>query len=63
MKIYKADSARVHQIDMEMSFSQEDIMSIGNGCCKRCKDVKGDISLPFPRLTYDEAISDTVRQT
>ncbi|MDQ0161234.1 aspartate--tRNA ligase [Bacillus alveayuensis] len=48
------------QVDIEMSFmSQEDIMSMmENMMARLLKEVKGiDIPLPFPRLTYDEAIA------
>lgn len=47
------------QIDMEMSFlSQEDIIRLVERMMKKVmKDVKGmDITIPFPRLTYYEAM-------
>lgn len=47
------------QIDLEMSFmSQEDIMGLTEKMMQRVmKEVKGiDITLPFPRLTYQEAM-------
>ena len=48
------------QVDIETSFmSQEDIISLTeNMMAKVMKDVKGiDITLPFPRMTYNEAMS------
>lgn len=48
------------QIDIETSFmSQEDIISTAeNMMAKVMKDVKGlDVTLPFPRMTYNEAMS------
>ncbi|WP_108669484.1 aspartate--tRNA ligase [Peribacillus acanthi] len=48
------------QIDIETSFmSQEDIMSLTeNMMAKVMKEVKGlDVALPFPRLTYDDAMN------
>ncbi|MGM9928266.1 MAG: aspartate--tRNA ligase [Bacillus sp. (in: firmicutes)] len=48
------------QIDIETSFmSQEDIMAMAERMmAKVMKDVKGiDITLPLPRMTYDEAMS------
>ncbi|MEH6942351.1 aspartate--tRNA ligase [Bacillus sp. JJ722] len=48
------------QIDIETSFmSQEDIMSMTESMMQKVmKDVKGiDITLPLPRMTYDEAMS------
>lgn len=48
------------QLDMEMSFvSQEDIMSLMEQMMQRLmKDVKGmDVAVPFPRMTYDEAMN------
>ena len=48
------------QIDIETSFmSQEDIMSMMERMMQKVmKDVKGiDITLPLPRMTYDEAMS------
>lgn len=47
------------QIDIEMSFvDQEDVMKMNEGLMKRImKDVKGiDITTPFPRMTYNEAM-------
>lgn len=48
------------QIDIEMSFvNEEDIFSTVEGMFKQIlKDVKNiDLPLPFPRMTYDEAIN------
>ncbi|WP_350299588.1 aspartate--tRNA ligase [Peribacillus frigoritolerans] len=48
------------QIDIETSFmSQEDIIKTAeNMMAKVMKDVKGlDVTLPFPRMTYNEAMS------
>ena len=48
------------QIDIETSFmSQEDIIAMTEKMmAKVMKEVKGiDITLPFPRMTYDEAMS------
>lgn len=48
------------QIDIETSFmSQEDIISLTEGMMKRLmENVKGlDITIPFPRMTYHEAMS------
>ena len=48
------------QIDIETSFmSQEDIMEMAeNMMAKVMSDVKGmEVTLPFPRMTYDEAMS------
>ncbi|MCM3673394.1 aspartate--tRNA ligase [Peribacillus simplex] len=48
------------QIDIETSFmSQEDIINTAeNMMAKVMKDVKGlDVALPFPRMTYNEAMS------
>ncbi|WP_042345693.1 aspartate--tRNA ligase [Bacillus massiliigorillae] len=48
------------QIDIETSFmSQEDIMGMTERMMQKVmKDVKGvDITLPLPRMTYDEAMS------
>ncbi|WP_163101830.1 aspartate--tRNA ligase [Peribacillus alkalitolerans] len=48
------------QIDIETSFmSQEDIMSMTeNMMAKVMKEVKGlDVTLPFPRLTFDDAMN------
>ncbi|MCY9006813.1 aspartate--tRNA ligase [Peribacillus frigoritolerans] len=48
------------QIDIETSFmSQEDIINTAeNMMAKVMKDVKGlDVTLPFPRMTYNEAMS------
>ena len=48
------------QIDIETSFmSQEDIIKTAeNMMAKVMKDVKGmDVSLPFPQMTYNEAMS------
>lgn len=48
------------QIDIETSFmSQEDIMNMTERMMQKVmKDVKGmDITLPLPRMTYDEAMS------
>jgi aspartyl-tRNA synthetase len=47
------------QIDLEMSFAEEeDVWAITEGLMQRMlKEVKGvDVSLPFPRLTYKEAM-------
>ncbi|MEB7779525.1 aspartate--tRNA ligase [Mammaliicoccus fleurettii] len=47
------------QIDIEMSFvDQEDVIKMNEGLMKRImKDVKGiDITTPFPRMTYAEAM-------
>ncbi|MEB6200385.1 aspartate--tRNA ligase [Mammaliicoccus fleurettii] len=47
------------QIDIEMSFvDQEDVIKMNEGLMKRImKDVKGiDITTPFPRITYAEAM-------
>ncbi|RAI82345.1 aspartate--tRNA ligase [Macrococcoides goetzii] len=49
------------QIDIEMSFvDQEDVMAMNEGMLARImKDVKGiDITTPFPRMTYAEAMRD-----
>ncbi|WP_110927051.1 aspartate--tRNA ligase [Bacillus massiliglaciei] len=48
------------QIDIETSFmSQEDIMNMTQNMMEKVmKEVKGlDVTLPFPRMTYDEAMS------
>lgn len=48
------------QIDLEMSFAtQEDIMQINEGLMKRLfKEILNvDISLPIPRMTYNEAMT------
>jgi aspartyl-tRNA synthetase len=48
------------QVDIEASFmSQEDILSLIEGMmAKIMKEVKGvEIKLPFPRMSYDEAMS------
>ncbi|WP_373500287.1 aspartate--tRNA ligase [Desulfococcus sp.] len=48
------------QIDMEMSFvGEEDIMAVSEGMIQVLfKEILGrDLELPFPRLTYPEAIS------
>lgn len=48
------------QIDLEMSFvTQEDVLTITEGMLARIwKEVKGvDLSLPLPRLTYQESMS------
>ena len=48
------------QIDLEMSFvTQEDVFEVVEGCMKDIwEKVKGiELKTPFPRLTYDEAIS------
>lgn len=48
------------QIDIEMSFVNEaEVMTMAEGLMARVfKEVKGlDIPLPFPRMTYDEAMS------
>jgi aspartyl-tRNA synthetase len=55
---------RVHgkvldQVDIEMSFvDQEDIIAMGEDMLRKVvKDVKGiDVSGPFPRMTYAEAM-------
>lgn len=47
------------QIDLEMSFADsEDVMTIQEGFLKRVmKELKGvDLQIPFPRLTYAEAM-------
>ncbi|TDL98196.1 aspartate--tRNA ligase [Macrococcus brunensis] len=49
------------QIDVEMSFvDQEDVIAMNEGMMARImKDVKGiDVQLPFPRMTYEEAMRD-----
>ncbi|WJP97009.1 aspartate--tRNA ligase [Macrococcus bovicus] len=49
------------QIDIEMSFvDQEDVIAMNEGMMARImKDVKGiDVQLPFPRMTYEEAMRD-----
>ncbi|UTH13049.1 aspartate--tRNA ligase [Macrococcus equipercicus] len=49
------------QIDVEMSFvDQEDVIAMNEGMMARImKDVKGiDVKLPFPRMTYEEAMRD-----
>lgn len=49
------------QIDIEMSFvDQEDVMAMNEGMLARImKDVKGiEITTPFPRMTYAEAMRD-----
>ncbi len=48
------------QIDLEMSFvTQEDVFEVVEGCMKAIwKEVKGiDISVPFPRMTHEEALN------
>ncbi|WP_079509868.1 aspartate--tRNA ligase [Mesobacillus jeotgali] len=48
------------QIDIETSFmSQEDIMNLTEGMMEKVmKDVKGmDVTVPFPRMSYEEAMS------
>ena len=48
------------QIDMEMSFvGEEDVMAIAEGLMGRLfRETLGmDLSLPFPRLSYDEAMA------
>jgi aspartyl-tRNA synthetase len=48
------------QIDIETSFmSQEDIMDLTEGMMEKVmKDVKGmDLTVPFPRMSYEEAMS------
>jgi len=47
------------QLDMEMSFvDQDDVMGMIDGLVARlAKELKGlDVSLPLPRMTYDEAM-------
>lgn len=47
------------QIDIEMSFvNEENVMNMAEGLMARVfKDVQGvDLALPFPRMTYDEAM-------
>lgn len=47
------------QIDLEMSFvDEDDVMEIQEGFLKRVfKELKGiDIKMPFPRMSYDEAM-------
>ncbi len=49
------------QIDIEMSFvDQEDVLRMNEGMMARImKEVKGiDVKLPFPRMTYEEAMRD-----
>jgi aspartyl-tRNA synthetase len=49
------------QLDLEMSFVQpEDVMRVVEGCLARImRVVKGiDIPIPFPRMTYDQAMRD-----
>ncbi|TDM13054.1 aspartate--tRNA ligase [Macrococcus lamae] len=49
------------QIDIEMSFvDQEDVIRMNEGMMARImKEVKGiDVKLPFPRMTYEEAMRD-----
>ncbi|MDU0996732.1 MAG: aspartate--tRNA ligase, partial [Staphylococcus lugdunensis] len=48
------------QVDIEMSFvDQEDVMAMGEEMLRKVvKDVKGiDVEGPFPRMTYNEAMS------
>lgn len=47
------------QIDMEMSFvEKEDVMEIGEGLMKHIFETAGHkIKTPFPKITYDDAIS------
>ncbi|MFZ3045071.1 MAG: aspartate--tRNA ligase, partial [Desulfatirhabdiaceae bacterium] len=48
------------QIDMEMSFvGEEDVMTIAEGLMDRLfkETLNRSLSLPFPRLSYDEAIN------
>lgn len=48
------------QIDLEMSFvTQDDVIEIQEGFIKKLmKEVKGiDVTIPFPRLTWDEAMA------
>ncbi|EKU49968.1 aspartate--tRNA ligase [Staphylococcus massiliensis] len=48
------------QVDIEMSFvDQEDVIQMGEEMLQQVvKDVKGkDITTPFPRMTYDEAMA------
>ncbi|HIJ79029.1 MAG: aspartate--tRNA ligase [Desulfobulbaceae bacterium] len=48
------------QVDMELSFiEEEDIFTIGEGVMQRLfKETLGlELSLPFPRMTYDQAIA------
>lgn len=48
------------QIDLEMSFvDTDDVIAIQEGFLKRVfKELKGvDIQIPFPRMTYDEAMT------
>ena len=47
------------QVDIEMSFvDQEDVIQMGEEMLRKVvKDVKGiDVSGPFPRMTYEEAM-------
>ena len=47
------------QVDIEMSFAdQEDVIQMGEEMLRKVvKDVKGiDVSGPFPRMTYEEAM-------
>ncbi|MDY6833022.1 MAG: aspartate--tRNA ligase [Thermodesulfobacteriota bacterium] len=49
------------QIDLEMSFvGEEDVMSIGEGLVANVvRQVTGEtVDLPFPRMTYDQAMAD-----
>jgi aspartyl-tRNA synthetase len=47
------------QIDIEMSFAEkEDVMSVSEGLMKNIFGVLGKkLKIPFPKITYDEAIS------
>jgi len=49
------------QIDMEMSFAEsDDVLSMTEGCLKRIwKEVLDrEITIPFPRMTYKQAVDD-----
>jgi len=51
-------AARVHQIDVEMSFATEDVVyQIVEGAIRAMWQVAGHgVPTPFPRITYDEAL-------
>ena len=59
MKTYADRQPEFTQVDIEMSFvDQEDIIAMGEDMLRKVvKDVKGiDVSGPFPRMTYAEAM-------